>query len=148
ARSETAKPKATKAEASKSSAAKAEPTKTDATTAKSTKSAAKGEAAATSNADAAKKFEAFCGSWLGKLRERERFNRTKIEWRKAPSGVVGEYVGYDTQKYRVLPPEDVKQSPVGKLVYMELRLRVSGESEADALKKGPEIIEQTEVTEL
>ena len=31
---------------------------------------------------------------------------------------------------------------------MELRLRISGESETDALKKGPEIIEQTEVTEL
>jgi hypothetical protein len=61
---------------------------------------------------------------------------------------VGEYVGYDTDKYRVLPPADVQQSPVGKLVYMELRLRVSGDSEDQALKSGPQIIEQTEVTEL
>jgi len=158
ARSEAANPKATKADASKSkdskasagtktepTTGKAKPTKTEATSAKS---AAKGETSATPSAEAARKFETFCGSWLDKLRERERFNRTKIAWQKGASGVVGEYVGYDTQKTRMLPPEDVKQSPVGKLVYMELRLRISGESEADALKKGPEIIEQTEVTEL
>jgi hypothetical protein len=100
------------------------------------------------NADAAKKFETFCGSWLGKLRERERFNKTKISWQKQPSGVVGEYVGYDTETYRMVPPADVKQVPVGRLVYMELRFRVTGESEAVALKQKPEIIERTEVTEL
>jgi hypothetical protein len=152
-RSEAAKPKASKSQDGKASAGtktestsgKAKPTQTEATSAKS---AAKGETSATPNAEAARKFETFCGSWLDKLRERERFNRTKIAWQKGPSGVVGEYVGYDTQKTRMLPPEDVKQSPVGKLVYMELRLRISGQSEADALTKGPEIVEQTEVTEL
>jgi hypothetical protein len=115
---------------------------------KTTKSAAKAENPATRSAEAAKKFETFCGGWLDKLRERERFNRTRIEWRKEPSGVVGEYVGYDTKTYRMHPPADVQASPVGKLVYMELRLRITGESEAAALKNGPQIIEQTEVTEL
>jgi hypothetical protein len=156
ARSEATKAEASKSTDSKASAGtktetasgKAKPTQTEATSAKAAKSAAKGETSATPNAEAARKFETFCGSWLGKLRERERFNRTKIAWQKGPSGVVGEYVGYDTQKTRMLPPEDVKQSPVGKLVYMELRLRISGQSEADALTKGPEIVEQTEVTEL
>jgi hypothetical protein len=107
-----------------------------------------GAAAKSNDADAAKKFETFCGSWLNKLRERERFNKTKIAWQKQASGVVGEYVGYDTETYRMMPPADVKQIPVGRLVYMELRLRVAGESEAAALKQKPEIIERTEVTEL
>jgi hypothetical protein len=119
----------------------------EATKTKTAKAAVKSDGAARS-ADAARKFESFCGSWLDKLRERERFNRTRIEWRRESTGVVGEYVGYDTKTYRMLPPADVQESPVGKLVYMELRLRVSGESEAAALKSGPQVIEQTEVTEL
>lgn len=98
--------------------------------------------------EAVQKFETFCGSWLAKLRERERHNRKKIEWRREASGVVGEYVGYDTKTYRVLPPANVQQIPVGKLVYMELRLRISGDSESAALSREPEIIERTEVTEL
>lgn len=116
-------------------------------TGKSAKTTAKA-AAKPSDADATKKFETFCGSWLNKLRERERFNKTKIDWQQQPSGVVGEYVGYDTETYRMVPPADVKKIPVGRLVYMELRLRVTGESEAAALKQKPEIIERTEVTEL
>jgi hypothetical protein len=112
------------------------------------KGGAKADVVKTRNAEAVRKFESFCGSWLDKLRERERHNRKRIEWRKEPSGVVGEYVGYDTKTYRVLPPADVEQRPVGKLVYMELRLRVAGESESAALENGPQIIEQTEVTEL
>jgi hypothetical protein len=112
------------------------------------KSKTKAPAAAASSADAAKKFETFCGSWLDKLRERERHNKTRITWEKQPSGVVGEYVGYDTETSRMVPPADVQQVPVGRLVYMELRFRVAGESEAVALEQKPEIIERTEVTEL
>jgi hypothetical protein len=112
------------------------------------KSKAKAPPAAASSADAAKKFETFCGSWLGKLRERERHNKSRITWQKQPSGVVGEYVGYDTETYRMMPPADVQQVPVGRLIYMELRFRVAGESEAVALKQKPEVIERTEVTEL
>jgi hypothetical protein len=116
--------------------------------AKSAKKPAAKAAAKSNDADAAKKFETFCGSWLNKLRERERFNKTKIAWQKQPSGVVGEYVGYDTETYRMVPPADVKAVPVGRLVYMEIRFRVAGESEAVALQQKPEIIERTEVTEL
>lgn len=85
---------------------------------------------------------------MEKLRERERQNRARIQWRRTATGVVGEYVGYDTESYRMLPPTDVEVTPVGRIVYMELRLRVEGGSEREALARKPQIIERTEVTEL
>ena len=99
-------------------------------------------------ATAAKRFHVFCGEWAEKLRARERHNRTKIDWRPGGQGVVGEYVGYETETYEVKPSRDVKAIPIGKMVYLELRLRVTGGSESEALARKPEIIERTEVTEL
>ncbi len=98
--------------------------------------------------EAMRRFRVFCRSWMAKLRERERQNREHIRWRRTPVGVVGEYVGYDTESYRILPPADVDVTPVGRIVYMELRLRVEGGSEREALARKPQVIERTEVTEL
>ena len=94
------------------------------------------------------KFQTFCDGWMGKLRERERNNIAHIEWKRDPSGVVGEYVGYDTTNFTIPDITNPDKQPIARVVYMELKLRVSGTSDVDALAKKPEIVERTEVTEL
>lgn len=95
-----------------------------------------------------KKFEVFVSDWMEKLRERERFNVTKIKWRPVGGGVEGVYIGYDTANYRILPISNAETMPIGKIVYLELKLRLSGESEDAARSQQPEIVERVEVTEL
>ena len=96
----------------------------------------------------AKTFADFCMTWMDKLRAREKYNVDHIEWQPEGAGVVGEYVGYDTDHVNTVSHTDKKEVPIGKLVYKELKLKLAGKSEADALAQKPEIIEQTEVTEL
>lgn len=103
--------------------------------------------------DAKKTFGDFCASWVDKLRERERYNQTKIQWEPSPEGgVVGEYVGYDTKNVGPTSGtetvEHVDATPIGKLVYLELKLRRAGKSKEEALTHEPEIVEKTEVTEI
>lgn len=93
-------------------------------------------------------FKTFIESWMEKLRARERHNIATIEWKPGSSGVVGEYVGYDTSSYQIAGISNPDAAPIGRVVYMELKLRLSGASEVDALAQKPEIVEQTEVTEL
>ena len=94
------------------------------------------------------KFEVFAEGWMAKLRERERFNVTRIEWRRSSSGVEGTYVGYDTANYRVLPLSNVEEVPIGKLVYLELKFRLVGDDEDGARGAKPQLVERVEVTEL
>lgn len=94
------------------------------------------------------KFQTFCDGWMGKLRERERNNIAHIDWKRDTSGVVGEYVGYDTTNITIPDITNPDKQPIARVVYMELKLRVSGTSDVDALAKKPEIVERTEVTEL
>lgn len=95
-----------------------------------------------------KKFEVFAASWMEKLRERERFNASKAKWKPAAGGVEAVYIGYDTAGVRILPLSNVDTNPIGKLVYLELKLRLAGSDEASARAGQPQIIERVEVTEL
>jgi hypothetical protein len=94
------------------------------------------------------KFKTFCDDWMGKLRERERNNIAHIEWKPGERGVVGEYVGYDTTNITIPELTNPDKQPIGRVVYMELKLRLVGTSDVDALAQKPEIVERTEVTEL
>jgi hypothetical protein len=94
------------------------------------------------------KFQTFCDGWMSKLKERERNNIAHIEWKQGDRGVVGEYVGYDTTNITIPEITNPDKQPVGRVVYMELKLRLSGTSNVDALAQKPEIVERTEVTEL
>jgi hypothetical protein len=94
------------------------------------------------------KFKTFCDGWMEKLRERERNNIAHIEWKPGGGGVVGEYVGYDTQNFTVGDITNAETKPIGRVIYMELKMRLSGSSQVDALAQKPEIVERTEVTEL
>ena len=94
------------------------------------------------------KFKTFCDGWMEKLRERERNNVAHIEWKTGGGGVVGEYVGYDTQNFTVGDITNADTKPIGRVIYMELKMRLSGSSQVDALAQKPEIVERTEVTEL
>jgi hypothetical protein len=106
--------------------------------------------ATTSKAEELKtKFKTFIDTWMEKLEARERHNIAHIEWKPGERGVVGEYVGYDTTTFEVADIRNAdSSSPIGRVVYMELKLRLSGASEVDALAQTPEIVERTEVTEL
>ena len=94
------------------------------------------------------KFKTFCDGWMEKLRERERNNVAHIEWKPGGTCVVGEYVGYDTQNFTVGDITNADTKPIGRVIYMELKMRLSGSSQVDALAQKPEIVERTEVTEL
>jgi hypothetical protein len=94
------------------------------------------------------KFKTFCDGWMEKLRERERNNIAHIEWKPGTGGVVGEYVGYDTQNFTVGDVTNAETKPIGRVIYMELKMRLTGPSQVDALAQKPEIVERTEVTEL
>ena len=94
------------------------------------------------------KFKTFCDDWMSKLRERERNNIAHIEWKPGERGVVGEYVGYDTTNITIPELTNPDKQPIGRVVYMELKLRLVGTSDVDALAQKPEIVERTEVTEL
>lgn len=94
------------------------------------------------------KFKTFCDSWMEKLRERERNNIAHIEWKPGDRGVVGEYVGYDTTNITIPEISNPDKQPIGRVIYMELKLRLSGTTDVDALAQKPEIVERTEVTEL
>lgn len=107
------------------------------------------EAPASKAAELEAKFRTFIESWMAKLRERERHNIAHIQWKPGERGVVGEYVGYDTTNYQVADIRNPDSgTPIGRVVYMELKKRVSGASEVDALAQTPEIVERTEVTEI
>ena len=106
------------------------------------------EATSSSPEEVKTKFKTFCDGWMEKLRERERNNISRIEWKPGGTGVVGEYVGYDTQNFTVGDITNVETKPVGRVVYMELKMRLSGNSQVDALAQKPEVVERTEVTEL
>jgi hypothetical protein len=115
---------------------------------------AKNEKKAASKAPAATpeqlkdEFKTFCDGWMAKLRERERNNIAKIEWKPGDRGVVGEYVGYDTENYTVGDITNPDTQPIGRVIYMELKMRLTGTNDVDALAQKPEIVERTEVTEL
>ena len=103
---------------------------------------------AASQAEVQQKFEAFAADWMSKLRERQRFNVENVAWQPAAEGVEAVFVGYDTTNYQMLPLTNLDSTPIGKLVYMELKLRVAGPSKTEALAREPQIIERVEVTEL
>jgi len=95
------------------------------------------------------KLDTFCTKWMGFLDERERNNRAKIAWRAVPSGVEGEFVGYDNKyecKLSALHPDT--KVPVGTIKYLEFKYRHKGASSSKALVNRGKIIEATEVTEI
>jgi hypothetical protein len=105
-------------------------------------------AAAEAPEEVRRKFDVFVASWMEKLRERERHNVKKIAWHPGGSGVEGIYVGYDTTNYQILPVSNLETTPIGKLVYMELKLRRAGSTQDEALSREPQIIERVQVTEI
>lgn len=94
-------------------------------------------------------FGAFCVQWGDKLRQRQKDNLAQVKWQTSADGsLFAEYVGYDLDH---LGPQTVSHpdtTPIGKMVYVEQRLRSSGRSKDEALAAPPAVVEQTEVTEL
>lgn len=108
-----------------------------------------GKSPAARLADLQRTFADFCTGWAEKLRQRQRDNLAQATWQTSTDGSVhAEYVGYDTEH---LGPQTIthpETTPIGKMVYVEQRLRRSGRSKEEALAAPPAIVEQTEVTEI
>jgi len=99
--------------------------------------------------DLQRTFADFCTGWAEKLRQRQRDNLSQAKWQSGPDGTVFvEYVGYDTEHLGPQTISHPETTPIGKMVYVEQRLRRSGRSKEEALAAPPAIVEQVEVTEI
>jgi hypothetical protein len=92
-------------------------------------------------------FRSFCDEWMGKLRTRDRDNVASIKWENRDGQVVGEHVGYGTERTCVAR-EAPGKDPIGKITYREIRYRREGKDPATALAATGTIVEQTDVTEI
>lgn len=92
-------------------------------------------------------FRTFCDTWMQKLADRTSRNAATIVWTQGGAGVVGEYVGYGTDRTCVAKEEPGKV-PIGKITYRETKYRKEGASEAVAQNAAGTIVEQTDVTEI
>jgi len=92
-------------------------------------------------------FRSFCDSWMQKLRERETYNTAHIAWDRKDGSVVGEYVGYGSDRTCVARQEPGKD-PIGKITYRETKYRRQGSTPEVAMTGTGTIVEQTDVTEI
>lgn len=100
--------------------------------------------------DSPARFERFCATWMQKLAEREAHNRSKAGAKGPDGGVVLDYTGYDRTPLRCeAKATGVPSNPyVGKLVYKELRYRITGPSLKRALTSKPQLLGATQVMEI
>ncbi len=92
-------------------------------------------------------FRAFCDGWMAKLRERTTYNVAHVAWTTSGPTVVGEYLGYGTERTCVAREEPGKD-PIGKITYRETKYRKEGPTESAAMGAAGTIVEQTDVTEI
>ncbi len=92
-------------------------------------------------------FPQFCEEWMQKLADRERRNRSLINWREERGEVWGTYVGYSTQ-HECIYKETQDSTPLGKITYLEVRYEKRGSTREEAERTPPRAIETTEVTEI
>lgn len=94
-------------------------------------------------------FTDFCRDWTSKLAARERDNRAAIRWQSGPAGVKGEFVGYSAEpRCELKDSPDPKAVPIGRIIYREITYQQNGPSASAAASSQPNIVEQTEVTEI
>ena len=87
-------------------------------------------------------FDRFCGEWMQKLRERERYNLAHIAWRTTADGIVGTYVGYSEEHTCILTDRQV-----GKIRYQEMVYEKKGSTRPTAEDSPPRAIEQLDTSE-
>jgi hypothetical protein len=92
-------------------------------------------------------FRSFCDAWMAKLRDRNTYNEAHIAWDATDGQVVGEYVGYGTDR-TCSAREEPGQDPIGKITYRETRYRRQGASPTAAMAGAGTIVDQTDVTEI
>jgi hypothetical protein len=94
-------------------------------------------------------LDEFCTKWMGFLAVRERDNRTKIKWEKAPTGVRGTFVGYSPDyECKLKNPPAPKAVPVATIKYLEFLYQQDGPTNAEAAQTAPRVMEATEVLEI
>ncbi|GBD26412.1 hypothetical protein HRbin30_01744 [bacterium HR30] len=92
-------------------------------------------------------FPQFCEEWMQKLAEREKRNRSLIDWREEQGEVRGTYVGYSNQ-HQCIYKETPDSTPLGKITYLEVRYEKRGSTREEAERNPPRALETTEVTEI
>lgn len=96
------------------------------------------------------RFEQFCRTWMGKLRERETANLRKAPVQRRGAQLAVEYTGYGSDPVRcTAEPTGNPMSPyVGKLVYQERKYRRTSPESQSLRESAPEVIETSEVLEI
>jgi hypothetical protein len=92
-------------------------------------------------------FDAFCATWMQKLRDRASFNLGRIEWTPEGDAVVGEHVDYGTE-CACVTRQDPGREPIGKITYREVRFRRRGVTPEAALATPGTVVERFDVTEI
>ncbi|GIW42905.1 MAG: hypothetical protein KatS3mg077_0187 [Candidatus Binatia bacterium] len=92
-------------------------------------------------------FPQFCEEWMQKLAERERRNRSLIDWKEEQGEVRGTYIGYSSQ-HECTYKESKDATPLGKITYLEVRYEKRGATREEAERNPARAIETVEVTEI
>lgn len=92
-------------------------------------------------------FREFCDSWMQKLRDREAYNISHLDWQKNATGVSGQYTAYGTD-CTCIAREEPGKDPIGKITYREVIYRREGATPEAALAGPSTIVEQSDVTEI
>ena len=97
--------------------------------------------------DPADSFPQFCDEWIEKLAARERDNVAHIKWESEGTIVKGDYVGY-THEHTCVTKMGSQSTPVGKIVYREIKYEKLGQTIEEAEHTPPRPVETTEITEI
>jgi hypothetical protein len=94
-----------------------------------------------------REFQAFCDTWMQKLRDRETYNTSHIDWEQKDGRVVGEHIAYGTA-CTCSAHEEPGKVPIGKITYREMRYRQEGATSTAAQGTPGTMVEQSDVTEI
>jgi hypothetical protein len=98
-------------------------------------------------AEASAQFPQFCQRWQQDLRDRERYNLTKLVFERKDGFETATYTGYgDVEVCEVHQSKD--GFAIGKIVYAEFIYYLTGETPEAAMRAEKRPIAQTRTTEI
>ena len=96
---------------------------------------------------AASTFSQFCQDWQGKLRDREKFNLSKLVWTSKNGFETATYTGYSNIQ-SCTTKESAQGFALGKLSYEEITYYLVGKTPDEALKAKPQDTGEIRTTEI
>ena len=96
---------------------------------------------------AASTFTQFCQDWQSKLRDREKFNLSKLVWTYKDGFETATYTGYSSIQ-SCTTKESAQGFALGKLSYEEITYYLVGKTPDEALKAKPQDTGEIRTTEI